>query len=163
MAIKYDSLQNGDLIAWHRGPSGSSQFSYLSLVRLFTMFEFGHVSVVWKKNDDIHHVEAVIPKVHRVELPRISGLYALPINRVVTEEHMASFFEKQIGWKYSIRDATYGFLGMIPKEDDRVQCAEQATEFYKSIGIPLTNSYTPSRIVRRLMENENICLQKLIV
>lgn len=162
MAMKIDNLQNGDIIVWRDGVPGVGRLSYLNMVRILTMSDFGHVSVAWRRHNETLHVEAVMPKVRRTRLPVNANLYVLPINKTVTDSMMSDFFDPQIGLEYSVRDAFYGLIGKIPKEDNRIQCAEQATDFLRSIGIHLTDSYTPSRLVRRLMEKEGICLHKLV-
>ena len=162
MAMKFDNLQNGDIVVWRDAVPDVGRFSYLNIVRILTMSDFGHVSVAWRRPGEILHVEAVIPKVRMSKLPTNANLYAIPINRTVTDSMMSDYFQKQIGLNYSKRDAFYGLIGKIPKEDDRVQCAELTTGFLKSVGIQLSNSYTPSRLVRRLMEQEGVCLHRLI-
>ena len=162
MAVRFNDLRNGDLIVWRNGIQKTGALSYLNVVRILTLSDFGHVSVVWNSNNDIKHIEAAMPKVVHTNLPLKANLYVVPIGREISNDAMSDFFTPQIGWKYSIRDATYGLLGFIPKEDNRVQCAEQATDFYKSLGMNLTNSYTPTKLVRRLMENEGLCLQKIV-
>jgi hypothetical protein len=140
---------------------GLSKFSYLNLVRLLTMSDFGHVSIVVRRQSGIRHFEAVMPTIREASIPLQASLYVVPMYLAVTEEQMDAFFGDKVGLKYSARDAIYGLIGKIPKEDNRYQCAELITDFYKLHGVSLADSYTPSRLVRRLVENEDRVLRLL--
>lgn len=159
--MNISDLRNGDLIAWRRGIPGSGKFNYLNLVRLLTMSDFGHVSIVVKRASGPRVFEAVMPKIREASIPRLASIYAIPMNLGLTEEEMDAFFGDKVGLKYSERDAFYWLIGKIPKEDNRYQCAELITDFYKLHDIRLEDSYTPSRLVRRLVENESRVLRLL--
>lgn len=142
-------LKNGDLIGWRRPRTNGSDF-WLNLVRFATISDFGHVSIVWNQGSEPSHVEAVQPRIRRAPITE-GEAYVIPIGQVVTDEQMHQFFHDKLGLKYSFRDALMGYVGVIPDEDDRYQCAELSLEFYRSIGMKLPNAYTPSRLMRQVL------------
>lgn len=151
MQVNKQSLQNGDLIGWRRsGPENKGGF-YLNLVRVATFSEFGHVSIVWNKGSVPGHFEAVQPKLQHSEIPQGES-YAIPLGLNLSDSDMQSFFFDKEGLRYSFRDAILGYLGLVPKEEDRWQCAELSLEFLRHFGLKLPDAHTPSRLMRKTLE-----------
>lgn len=152
MTINHLALKNGDLIGWRRMENSKKSDFYLNLVRYVTFSEFGHVSIVWNRYGSIGHVEATQPIIRNSSLPN-GEAYVIPMGLNFDDIQMESFFADKLGLKYSVRDAVLGYLGKIPKEEDRYQCAELSLDFYRHFGIDLKDAYTPSRLMRQVMQH----------
>ena len=149
--LKRQDLRNGDLVAWRKvSQKGKSDF-YLNVVRIATFSEFGHVSIVWNRNNVVGHVEATNPRIHHQAIPESGEAYVIRTGVGLTDGDMDGFFSDKLGLKYSFRDAIMGYLGITPPEENRWQCAELSLEFLRHIGYELPNAYTPSRLVRKTM------------
>ena len=145
-------LNNGDLIAWRRLINPTKSNFYLNLVRWATLSEFGHVSIVWNRYGQPGHVEATQPSIRNVILP-LGEAYVIPMGLNLNDLQMEEFFSDKLGLKYSIRDALMVYVGMTPSEEDRYQCAELALDFYRHVGLDIQGAYTPSRLVRQVMQH----------
>lgn len=147
-----DKIKTGDLLAWGHSP-GNHETLWIKIIRFMTMSEFGHVSVAWRKGDELYHVEAVIPRIRVSKIDEAKGFYAIGLSSVLTHPPDMSFFDDKIGKKYAFGDAVRAFLGMTTKHDDKWQCAELAKEFYDSQGLDLKpESLTPANLMRAAME-----------
>lgn len=145
-----EKLKNGDLLGWRRLDSIRKSDFYLNLVRVATFSDFGHVSIVWNRNSITGHVEASLPRIRQA--PIMNGeIYVIPMGLDLSDSDMGSFFSDKLGLKYSARDAVLGYLGKVPREEDRYQCAELSLEFYRSRGIDLPDAYTPGKLMRQTL------------
>lgn len=159
--MNLSDLKNGDLLVWRKPSASSLTFPYLHLVRLLCMSDFGHVSIVWRFEERLRHVEATMPKTQVVPVPNDAELFAIPMGLDLEDAHMRDFFDPVIGLPYSIMDAARGLFGLTATSDTSWQCAEQCLEFYRSLGLPLQGAYTPSRLVREVMRATRKPLIKL--
>lgn len=75
------------------------------------------------------------------------------MNLNLGDAEMRQFFHDKLGLSYSFRDAFMGYVGMVPTEDDRWQCAELSLEFLRSRGLVIPDAYTPSRLMRRALRH----------
>lgn len=154
MTIKFkrECLKNGDLLVWRKPPKSKNFLSYMSIVRLFTLSDFGHVSTVWVKDNKFCHVEAVVPVVRIASIPVDAEIYVIPMHLKITETEMEEYFKDKIGLNYSLLDAGCGLLGLTLKAEDRWQCAELCLKFYRHFKLSIEDAFTPSRLVRKLLE-----------
>ena len=158
----FNSLQSGDLLVWSWSAKRSkTKIDYLDIVRLLTISDFGHVSVVWNENGTMQHVEAVQPKIHKSYVPLTNGLYVIPMGLQLANADMESFFGDKIGLPYSLMDAFRGWVGFTLKDENKWQCAELTLEFYRAMGLNISGGYTPSRLIRRIMNELDKPLLKL--
>lgn len=146
-----DNIQSGDLLVWTGDEIGGKDEFYLKLVRLMTMSDYGHVSIAWKVQDTLYHVEATQPEITFTKVSNKASFYRIPIGIPVSDQQMSSFFDSKLGLKYSFLDAFYAYIGKTLKDEDRWQCVELANYFYRSIGIDVGPVYVPNRFVRALM------------
>lgn len=159
MACGRDNIKTGDLLAWSRYRESKSSL-WLNVVRFGTMSEYGHVSVAWRKGDQLFHVEATSPRIRVTSIPLDESFYYVPMSRQFPGEVDMSFFMDKVGLKYSFFDAVRAFLGLSVKQDDRWQCAELSNAFYRHSGLQISESaVTPSRMVQAAMST---CDQPLI-
>lgn len=150
MAFTRDMLQNGDLLGWRSFKGTDKSGFYLNLVRVATFSEFGHVSIVWNRNSEVGHVEAARPRIQHNPVA-YGEIYVIPMGLSLSDTDMESFFGDKLGLRYSTRDAIMGYIGQIPKEEDRYQCAELSLEFLRAFGVVLPDAYTPSRLMRQAL------------
>ena len=155
------NLRNGDLIFW-RGDSPGKWMSYLNLVRVATLSDFGHVSIAWPKPEAIQHVEAAQPVIHRTQLPSNAEVFVTPMNLGLCERDMESYFQDKLGKRYSMRDALYGYFGIYSNDLNRWQCAELAEDFCNHHGLSIRGGSTPSRLLHRVMREYGVPLYRLI-
>lgn len=143
-----EEIKTGDLLAWSQSPGGHESI-WIKIVRLFTMSDYGHLSVAWKRgNGKLYHVEAVIPRIRITEVPVNQSFWLIPMSELIDAPVDMSFFDDKIGMKYGILDALRGYFGRVTKRDDKWQCAELTAEYYLNQGIELKpRSMTPSRVV----------------
>lgn len=146
-----DWLQNGDVLCWTRGPVEKGDI-YLNLVRLATVSEYGHITVVWKKDNLPYHLEATQPVISHLPIPK-GEVYVIRMGLQVSDEQMSIYARDKLGCKYSFRDAIMGYVGLVPKEEDRWQCAELTLDFLRSRGLLIPNAYTPSKLVRAILQS----------
>ena len=158
---KSKDLKSGDLIAWADIPSSQGKVNFFKLVRLMTISDYGHVSVVWVKNGVPMQVEATQPRVRVAPIPTNAELYVIPMGLDLTDEQMNEFFKDKIGLKYSNLDAVNGWLGWRLRAEDRWQCAELCLEFYRFFKLQIPDRYTPSRLVKEILKLFNTGLFKL--
>lgn len=152
MSYARSELKNGDLLGWrHVHVKNKGEF-FLNVVRIATFSDFGHVSIVWNKDGVPQHVEATQPKIIHRPIPK-GEAFVIPLGLDLSDADMHSFFHDKIGLKYSFRDALMGYLGKIPVEEDRYQCAELSLEFMRMFGCKVPDAYTPSRLMRRTMQH----------
>ncbi len=159
--MNLSDLRNGDLLAWRRPSSSGKPAPYMSLVRLLCMSDFGHVSLAWRVNGAIRHVEATMPRIQVANIPLDAEIFAIPMELNVSDDEMTQFFANIIGLRYSIKDAARGLFGLVAESDDEWQCAEKCLEFFRSRGLAIPDAYTPSRLVRAVMSTANRPLIKL--
>lgn len=147
-------IQTGDMLAWGEA-YGEKRFSVLKLIRLFTISEYGHISIAWRREDGLYHVEAVRPFIRIAKIKDDAAFYVLPMSNVLKKPVDMDFFHDKIGLKYSVLDALRAYFGMVALKDDKWQCAELAQEFYETQGIDLrAPSPTPAHIVKAAV---NLC------
>lgn len=150
MYFNREKLKNGDLLGWRRLDSTQKSDFYLNLVRVATFSDFGHVSIVWNRNSKVGHVEASLPRIHQSPIKN-GEIYVIPMGLELSDSDMEDFFGDKLGMKYSARDAVLGYLGKVPREEDRYQCAELSLEFYRSRGLSIPDAYTPGRLMRQTL------------
>lgn len=146
-----DSIKSGDLLVWDQSP-GNTESLWIKLVRLFTVSDFGHVSVALREGPTLLHIEATMPRIRKTEVPHNQRFYVIPMSNLIGDNPNMSFFDDKIGLKYSIPDALRAYLGLSVKRDNRWQCAELTYEFYLSQGFDLApKRLTPSKLVASAM------------
>lgn len=156
-----DEIRSGDLLVWSSPVDGKGGI-WLKIVRFFTVSDFGHVSVALREGNDLKHIEAVIPHIRVVSVPKNSEFYVLPMSQVIGENPDMGFFDDKIGDRYSLYDAVRAYFGISTRFDDRWQCAELTEAFYQSHGIDIDLKYlTPSRLVKKLMGKVGIGLFRI--
>ena len=156
-----NDLKNGDLLVWRTPPKRKSFLNYINVVRLFTLSDFGHVSTVWIRDGGFYHIEAVMPKVRLAPIDFTGEVYVIPMDLKITEKEMDDYFKDKIGLKYSLIDASCGLFGLTLKAEDRWQCAELCLKFYRYFKLVINDSFTPSRLVRKLLETYPTSLFRL--
>lgn len=149
---KRENIQTGDLLIWTGEESIGKDALYLKLVRLMTLSDYGHVSVAWKVNGELFHVEATQPKVAFKRVSSSNPFYRIPVEIEVSDRQMHQFFDDKLGLNYSFMDALYAYIGLTLKDEDRWQCVELANYFYRSIGIDVGEIYLPNRFVKAMMD-----------
>lgn len=154
-------LRNGDLLVWHKSSRESKGIDYLSLVRLFTTSEFGHVSTVSLKDGKPWHVEAVMPRVQWVPIPPLNDIYVIPMRMPDGAYIPMDFFDEKIGLSYSIVDAICAYMGWTLQANTRWQCAELCLAFYRQNSLCIPDAFTPSRLVLTVLENCDTSMYKL--
>lgn len=156
-----NDLKNGDLLVWRKPIKSKSFLNYLTMVRLFTLSDFGHVSIAWIKEDGYYHVEAVMPVVRIIQIPLDAEIYVIPMSLNLTDKEMEEYFKDKVGLPYSFIDAACGLFGLTLKAENRWQCAELCLKFFRYFKQNIVDSYTPSLLVRKLLETRNTSLFKL--
>ena len=160
--VKHNAIQTGDLLVWSKSSRKKCfPFDYMKVVRLFTLSNYGHVSVAWVENSNVLHVEAVQPRIQKTVLPPSEGLYIIPMGLNLSGKDMSEFFSDKIGLPYGILDAFRAWAGWTLRDEEKWQCAELALEFYRAIGIDLPDALTPSELVRTIMRELDKPLLKL--
>lgn len=154
------NLRNGDLIFW-RGDNPGKLMSYLNLVRIATLSDFGHVSIAWPNATSFLHVEATPPVIHRTTLPDHAEVFVTPMNLGLDDQDMHSYFRDKLGKRYSLRDALYGYFGLYSNNNDRWQCAELSEDFLNHHGLSIKGGSTPSRLLQRVMREYGVPLYRL--
>lgn len=154
-----DSIKTGDLLAWSDYSRGHSSF-WLKVVRFLTSSEYGHVSVAWRINGVLFHVEAVMPKIRLTPVREDESFFHLPIAKEVPQDiNMELYFSDKIGKDYSVVDAIRAYFGLSVKDDDKWQCAELAADFYKHHGLDLgAKPVTPSGVVYAALNEAGVSL-----
>lgn len=155
------NLRNGDLIFW-RGDTPNKLMTYLNLVRLATLSDFGHVSIAWPTASTPQHVEATPPVIHRTLLPGNAEVFVTPLNLSLGDDDMHAYFKDKLGKGYSKRDALYGYFGIYSNDPDRWQCSELAEDFCNTHGMSLRGGSTPSRLLQRVMREYGVPLYRLV-
>lgn len=157
MTVKNDyylyrrKIRSGDLLVWDKGSGGVFTGLILFFIKLFTLSEYVHVGVAWKTAGRLFVIEASLLGVRITPLSKKKSFYHVPMNLTWTKAHDCFLLDK-IGHSYSIKDAIKGYFGTItPGEDDRWQCAELATVFYKHVGLDFGKSYTPAKLVKSVL------------
>lgn len=146
------SLETGDLLVWGTtADSKGKKFNYLNLVRLLTISNFGHVSIVIKENNQLSHVEAVQPFIRLIPIFPSNELYVIPMGLGDRHEDIKDFFREKIGLPYSTMDAIRAWLGITLKDEDKWQCAELCLELYRSLSLDIPNAFTPNDLVKTIM------------
>lgn len=147
-----NSVETGDLLAWDKSPSGTESI-WIKLVRFFTVSDYGHVSVAWREDGVLYHVEAVMPYIRKAVVPLDQNFYLIPLADKLQSPVGMEFFDDKIGNRYSVLDAIRAYFGVVTKHDNRWQCAELVAEFYKEQGLDLEpRSMTPAHVVRSAMK-----------
>lgn len=156
-----DIIETGDILGWDQ-PTDGRWFSFLNLVRLLTMSEFGHVSIAVRMPDGLYHVEAVMPRIRMVKVPPTASFYMVPVSRILKNKipdvsASVSWFSDKIGLLYSTMDAIRAYLGLVVKDDDRWQCAEISHEYYKAQGLFIdVKSLTPANLLTAVVKQFNL-------
>lgn len=147
-----DKINTGDLLAWGHSP-GNHETLWIKIIRLLTMSEFGHVSIAWRIDGELWHVEAVIPRIRIAKIDEARGFYSIGLSKMLGHAPDMKFFSDKVGKPYSFMDAVRAYLGLTTKNDDKWQCAELAKEFYDYQGLHLNpESLTPANLMRAAME-----------
>lgn len=147
------NIQSGDLLVWDGASAVGKSDTMLRLVRLFTLSNFGHLSVAWRKDGVLKHVEATEPSVRVSVVPDDVGFYHIPMGLNLIDEDMLKFYADKLGLPYSVIDAIRGYLGItLDENDDKWQCVELCNYFYQSIGLEFGNVWTPTKFVKAMME-----------
>lgn len=147
-----DTIRSGDLLIWSKGTNSFVGNILLFIIRLFTMSEYTHVGIAWKIGNRLFVIEANMPSVRIIPLSSFSKFYHIPMGIEWTND-IESYLLDKIGEPYSIKGAITGYFGSINNTDGNWQCAELANMFYKSIGIDYGDAYTPSKLVKAILEN----------
>lgn len=149
-------IQTGDLLAWSSLGAGKSN-AVLNLVRWATLSDYGHVSVAWVRDGDLFHVEATMPRIRVAKILPSDRFYHISMSKCIDDVCELQglnmdFFNDKVGLRYSILDALRAYFGLIPKADDRYQCAELTREYYATLGIDLGKTLTPTGIVQAALD-----------
>lgn len=151
MPYKLDNIKSGDLLVWTGDDvQGKSNF-YLKLVRLATISDYGHVSIAWRKDDQLYHVEATQPRIWCTRIDPVEPFYSIPMNLDVPDDKMHGFFHDKLGLDYSFIDAICGYLGITLRDENRWQCVELAVHFYRYLGLDFGNKYVPNKFIKNVM------------
>jgi len=148
-----NTIKSGDLLVW--SDNGQSFFSelFLSMVRIFTASDFAHVGIAVKINNRLFVLEATLPKVQLIPVSNYDHFYHISMGVDWNVDH-EDFLYSKIGIKYSLFDAIRAYLGIVKLNNDKWQCAELATEFYKTAGFNFTDTYTPTKLVNFILESD---------
>lgn len=149
--VPFKDLRNGDLLVWEDPPENSSKVSFSKFVRLLTISNFGHVSVVVVNKDFFGHIEATIPVIHISEIPKTGTAYVIPMGLDLSFDDVMVFFKDKLGLKYGFGDAIRAWFGFTLKDENKWQCAELCLFFYRSLGLVIPDAFTPKDLVRELM------------
>lgn len=156
-----NNLKTGDLLVWESPSISKGFWSWLKLIRLFTISNFGHVSVVVTGGENPFHVEASHPVIRAVPIPENAIIYVVPMELNITPSEAMKFFKDKIGLRYGVLDALRAWVGLTLKDEDKWQCAELCLAFYRHFGLKLSDAFTPRELVRTIMEVHNKPLIKL--
>lgn len=151
MSCYRDKIKTGDLLAWSHYRSDKTSI-WLNMVRFGTMSEYGHVSVAWRKGEELFHVEAAVPRIRISKISPDESFYCVPLSRYLPDNYDMSFFDDKVGLKYSLMDAFRAYVGSSVRDDDRWQCAELSRAYYNSYDLNFNDrAVTPARLVKAAM------------
>lgn len=156
-------LKTGDLLVWENPSISKGVWSWMKFIRLFTLSNFGHVSVVVNGGENAFHIEASYPVIRFAPIPENATIYVVPMELGITPSEAMKFFKDKIGLRYGILDALRAWIGLTLKDEDKWQCAELSLAFYRHFGLKLSDAFTPRELVRTIMEGCNKPLIKLNV
>lgn len=149
-----DNIKTGDIVVFSatKIKDISSFFSYI--VRLFTMSEYNHIGVVWVTNGRHFVIEAQIPEVKITPLKNMGEFYHIPMDLIVNEEHLELLFEK-IGEPYSMFEAVRAYFKKNNTDNHNWICVELIDYFLFIMDVKIGKIYTPSDVVRKLIQQFN--------
>jgi hypothetical protein len=145
-----DQIKTGDLLIWKKDKVKFFSNLFLSLVRIFTRSEFAHVAIAWRVRDRLFVIEATMPQVRIYPVSSFDEFYHIPMELDPTEEQLDYLLEK-VGLDYSLKHAVWGYLGSKLDDTDEWQCAELATRFYNRLGLNLSETWTPTKLVNSIL------------
>jgi hypothetical protein len=149
------NIKSGDLLVWstRKWKGLSSIFPFL--VRFFTMSDYNHMGIALVLNSDlIFIIEADVPHVMVTPLKNEIPFYHIPMG-IEWEQRYTEFLLSKVGEKYSVWQAIISYF-TIPKRDDKWICTELVLDFYEYVkGEKISEKYTPSVVVKDILENFN--------
>lgn len=154
-----NKIKTGDLLIWSDNYGSFLSKLFLSIVRFFTRSEFAHVGIAIVKEDRLYVLEATIPEIQLIPVSSLDEFYHLPLYLdLEPNDDRLGFLYDKIGLPYSMIDAVKAYLGITNLSNKKWQCAELANKFYKHIGLNFGRSYTPTKLVNRIMKETGYSL-----
>jgi hypothetical protein len=152
-------IKSGDLLVWSGDKYSRVSDIFIKGIRVLTKSQYGHTAIAWRLGGHLFAVEATIPSVRLYYVKEDHNLYHVPVNLEWGKES-EDFLLDKLGLQYSVMDDVRAYFGAVLEDDDRWQCAELVTEFYKLHGIHL-NAYTPSAVVENLLSSQDTYITKV--
>ena len=146
-----NNIQSGDLLVWDKGTKTTISHLTLEAVRLFTRSEYAHTAIAWHVAGRLFIIEATMPEIRIMPLSGKEDFYHIPMH-INWQRDYENWLLDKVGLEYSISDGVRAYLGNTTEDDNTWQCAELCNKFYRFIGINLGNSYTPAKLVRKVLE-----------
>ncbi|MGJ3495010.1 hypothetical protein ACR9PT_10605 [Piscirickettsia salmonis] len=137
-------LGSGDVVAYR----GNSIIS--SIVRWWTQSPYSHIGVIWKINDQLFFVEALIFKgVRIIPIDKLPANYEVIKTQVTLLGEAEAFILQHLADDYSLIDAIRAGLGLKQKDPTGWQCAEFAAQILKRCGLrlPERENLTPIELI----------------
>ncbi|APS59132.1 hypothetical protein [Piscirickettsia salmonis] len=137
-------LSSGDVVAYR----GNSVIS--SIVRWWTESPYSHIGVIWKINDQLFFVEALIFKgVRIIPIDKLPADYEVIKTLVTLLGEAEAFIFQHLADDYSLIDAIRAGLGLKQKDPTGWQCAEFAAQILKRCGLrlPERENLTPIELI----------------
>ncbi|QGP57465.1 hypothetical protein PsalSR1_04954 (plasmid) [Piscirickettsia salmonis] len=137
-------LSSGDVVAYR----GNSVIS--SIVRWWTESPYSHIGVIWKINDQLFFVEALIFKgVRIIPIDKLPANYEVIKTQVTLLGEAEAFILQHLADDYSLIDAIRAGLGLKQKDHTGWQCAEFAAQILKRCGLrlPERENLTPIELI----------------
>lgn len=155
---KRDLIQSGDLLVWST-TNNEAFWTYRSLVRFFTRSDYAHVAVAVLIANRVMIVDVAVPRIKIRPLSEMSDCYLIKMGldwNPSLEQKLLSY----VGKRYSLLQAVMSYFTK-PFKDDKWQCVEVAKDFYTFAGIEIDSDYTPSGLVKAILNMSNKCLVSL--
>lgn len=147
-----ENIQSGDLLVWSTDGSSLISKTLLNIIRFLTSSEYAHVGIAIRIFGRLFVLEATLPVIRLALVSDKEEFYHIPMNVSWSEDCISYLFSK-LGLKYSIMDDIRAYFGIVAEADDKYQCAELAVEFYKLFLMDYGNVFTPSKLVKRILED----------
>lgn len=151
-------VSSGDLLVWS-SDLNRSFFSLSNIVRIFTVSDFCHVGIALKNEKGLFVVEADIPEVKLRQVKDYSNCYCVPMN-IRWSDKTHNLLLENLKEEYSISQAILS-PWKKPFKDDKWQCVEFVINFYKKNQIDINCVYTPSSLVKEILNLPNSYLFKV--
>lgn len=145
---KRDSIKSGDLLVW--SSSNNEPFwSYKNIIRFFTRSEYAHVAIAWVIANRVMIVDVATPRISIRPLSEMSDCYHIPMN-IDWNNYLEQKLLSYVGKPYSILQAIMSYFTK-PIKDNKWHCVEMAKDFYSFAGIEIDSDYTPSGLVKAIL------------